>query len=448
MSPQPKHNLRNRKVICQVVLFGTYLVIAAIAILLFLNFSMSHNNQLFGRLFVCGMAFLYIGATHLLLRRNYYHAVGYLLVGFYTLLATGIVWTWSINTPIGILIFGLVIVLAGILLTARHALFTAILSGLILIGTQVAIIVNWHKPDTSWTSNASSFGDALAYCTAFSMLALISWLYNREMERSLAQARQAEAALLKQKTTLEIQVKKRTAQLRQAQLEEMQQMYRFAELGQLGVTLLHDLANHLTALTLEIEGMQSRQQSKAITRARRIIRYLDSVVDSTRERLHGSTKEKTFNIIQKTSEVVSFLNYKAAKAGVVIDWYPPARSLKYTGDQACFCQIIAIVTSNAIEAYNLPDNEAAQKKVRRVVVTMQRDKSHIIILINDWGRGIPKKEREELFKLSHSTKKTGLGLGLFIARQMVETNFSGTIELDLKSDHTEFIIKLPRANAK
>src|SRR4051812_21420069 len=101
----------------------------------------------------------------------------------------------------------------------------------------------------------SSFGDVLAYCVGFGMLALVSWLYNREMERSLRQAQGAEAALLQQKATLEVEVEKRTEELRQAQLEEMQQMYRFAELGQLGVTLLHGLANHLTALTLEIEGL-------------------------------------------------------------------------------------------------------------------------------------------------------------------------------------------------
>ncbi len=62
--------------------------------------------------------------------------------------------------------------------------------------------------------------------------------------------------------------------------------------------------------------------------------------------------------------------------------------------------------------------------------------------ISDWGMGIKKSERRHFFEPFRTTKKLGLGLGLFIARQMVETNFSGTITLSPRSDATEFIITL------
>ncbi|HSX01983.1 MAG TPA: HAMP domain-containing sensor histidine kinase [Candidatus Saccharimonadia bacterium] len=439
MSEQLGYTLRNLKVVCDVIFIGTYAVIAAIVILLLVSWSNSDASAP-GSLGVCGIAFLSIAAVQLLARRGYRQVAAYLLVLFYLLLAAGIAWSWGINLAMGTLIFGLVIVLAGILLTARHALYAAVAAGSILAIIQSAISLGWHRPDTSWTSVQSSFGDVLGYCVVFGMLALVSWLYNREMERSLAQAKQAELALRLQKATLKSQVKERTAELRRVQLEEMRQMYRFAELGQLGVTLLHDLANHLTALTLEIEGLHSEQHSQAITRAGQIIGYLEKIVDSTRERLRGDTKKQSFDIIRKTNEVVTFLHYKAAKRGVTIEWQPPAQSWSYVGDPTCFCQVVATIISNAIDAYG--PASAALSQPRRVVVVMQRDEAFITIRVSDWGKGISKSERKNLFKPFHSTKKSGLGLGLYIAQQTVETQFLGSVTLNPQSDHTEFIIKL------
>jgi signal transduction histidine kinase len=403
-----------------------------------------------GALAMCGIAALYIVAIRIVARRNH-HAAAYMLVAFHMLLAASIVWSWGINTPIGLLIFGVVIVLAGIVLTPRHALLAAAWAGLILLSIQTGIVFGWHTPDMSWAGKGSSYGDAIAYNIIFGMLALISWLYNREMEHSLTRARQAERALFQQKTLLRQKVEKRTAQLREVQLEEMQQMYRFAELGQLGVTLLHDLANHLTALTLEIEGLQSKHNSSAMARAREITGYLEEIVDSTRARLHGDTQLQTFNIIRKTTEVVNFLGYKAAKAKVAIDWQPPARSWKYKGDPTCFSQVIAILVSNAIDAYSrtAPEQQPrANANVNRIEVSMHRNATHISITISDWGKGISKSQRKDLFKPFHSTKKTGLGIGLFIARQTVVINFGGTVTLNPKSDHTEFTIRLPVRNGK
>ena len=439
MPTHQSYTLRNYKTISNVVLFGTYLTTIAITGLLLIRLNIGRSPSTLGPLAVCGLALAYIVATHVLLRRGYHHAVAYLLLLFYTLLAAGIVWTWGVNTPMGTLILGLVIVLAGILLTAHWALYAALMSTAILMGTQTAVTFKWHM-QTMPTAGGSSFGEALAYCTAFAMLALVSWLYNREMERSLAQAKQAEIALLQQKATLKMQVKERTAELRKVQLEEMQYMYHFAELGQLGVTLLHDMANHLSALTLEMEGLQSGPHPKATARAELIIGYLENLVNSTRERLQGSTQQQTFDIGRKISETIAFLHDKAAKANVVIQWHPPARSWKYKGDAASLCQVIAIITNNAIDAYK--DSDGATS-ARRVIVTIHRNRNSIVIHINDWGKGITKSARRHLFKPLHSAKKSGLGLGLYIAKQTIEMQFQGTIIIDPQLEHTRFTINLP-----
>lgn len=421
-----------------VVILGTWLVIATLAVLLGINWYVTHDTHVPGTMLLCGIAGVYVTIAYMLLRRYYYTITAYLLVIFYLVLTSSIVWSWGINAPIGPLGFGLVIVLAGILLSARHALFAGVASALTLLIIQTVAAIGWYQPDTSWTGNQSTFGDVLGYCTVFGMLALVSWLYNREMERALAHARRAETALRQQKATLRRQVKERTKDLRRVQLDEMRQMYHFAELGQAGVTLLHDLANHVTALTLEIEHIDKRHPEE-MARAQTITRYLGDLINNTRQRLHGGTQKRTFDIVRKISETVDFLHYKAVERDVTIKWQPPIGSWKYAGDPDSFGQVIAILISNAIDAYNnIPHSDE-----HHVVLTLQPSNTHISIRVEDWGKGITRSRRKLLFKPHHSTKKSGLGLGLYIAKQIVEMQFLGTMALSPKTDHTEFVIRLP-----
>lgn len=443
MLRQPGYNLATANVL-YVAIFGTWLVVVTISILLGISYFFLHHSQVFGSLLLCAFAAAYIAIAHYCSRRYYYNVAAYLLAIFYFLLASGIAWNWGINTPMSPLMFVLVIILAGILLTARHALFAGALSVLSVLLLQTLATFNWHIPNTSWSNSQSNFGDVLGYSVVFSMLALMSWLYNREMERTLAHARYAEVALLQQRTTLRRQIKERTADLRRVQIEEMRQMYHFAELGQLGITLLHDLANHVTALTLELEGAQEKRYSKEMVRAQQITNYLSEIVDSTRQRLYGGTTEQTFDIIQKINETIDFLYSKAVHNDVDIEWQAGMQSCKYIGDPASFNQIAAIIINNAIDSYK---NTSFSHK-RRVVVALQLTEKLVIIRIGDWGKGITKTQRKQLFKPHHSTKKSGLGLGLYIAKQTAEMLFSGTITLAPQSDHTEFIIKLPRTDGK
>lgn len=441
---QKAQDLRNREVVCNVVLAGTTLFVAVIFLLLLVSYFVLHHNYAADRLISCGIAFAYLGGVLALSRRKHHYVASYLIIAFYGILAATTIWQWGINTPFGILVFGLVIVLAGILLTARHALYGALLGTGTLAITHLADIQDWHHPDTSWTRVDTNFGDVIAYSAGFAFMALISWLYGREMERSLYRAWQAESDLLKEKAMLEVRVKERTLELRKTQLEEMQQMYRFAELGQLSTALLHDLANHLSVLTLEIDGLkQSKQHASAITRSKDIIHYMDNMVDDVRDQLRGNVQNRTFNVVQKISETVELLRYKAAGSNVALDWQMPEdkKQFAYTGDPVRLSQVVAIVIGNAIDAYEGSTSKRADYS-RRVVIRVVTTHNQIRIHIQDWGRGIPKSERKHLFKPFQTTKKTGMGIGLFIAKQTIEAHFAGNITLTDADNSTEFIITL------
>ncbi|HEU5187539.1 MAG TPA: hypothetical protein VFT87_03480, partial [Candidatus Saccharimonadales bacterium] len=145
---------RNNSIVHTILLWGTYLVGAAIALLLVLRSNTDSHLIVWGILF---LSFSVI-AAHLLRGSGRQRAASYLLVVFYLLLASGIAWRWGVHVPIGQLVFALAIVLAGILLTTFHALLVAIISSVQLMLICMAAHMYGYQPLT-WADGQPSLGD-------------------------------------------------------------------------------------------------------------------------------------------------------------------------------------------------------------------------------------------------------------------------------------------------
>lgn len=104
--------------------------------------------------------------------------------------------------------------------------------------------------------------------------------------------------------------------------------------------------------------------------------------------------------------------------------------------------MMANLICNGFDAYDEPSDPAEK---REVLVTATATASDVVISVNDWGKGIPAQQRPQLFEPFHSTKQTGMGMGLFIVRQIAEEHFFGSALLDESKNHTVFVVKLPKA---
>ncbi|HSW66258.1 MAG TPA: HAMP domain-containing sensor histidine kinase [Bacillota bacterium] len=439
---QQDEDIRNREIVLNMLLAGTLLMLALAFCLLLFHWLVQHYQIAATRSLSVLGALLMVGVLYTLSRRGYYRIAAFVLVGLYSLMAAAVIYQWGITIPTGELLMGLVIVLAGILLGPAYSLYVAAGAAVWLLGCQLAAEHGLIHPDWSWTLTQPSFGDALGFCLIFGLIALVSWLFNHQMERSLHRAKRAELALTHQKELLETTVEERTRELQAVQLEKIQQMYRFAELGQLSTALLHDLANHLTTLTLDIEGLEGQTRSRMLQRAKRSIRYIDDMVLRVRDQLHGRVSDRVFSVSSEVDEVVKILNHRAQQAHVVLRWQTAMdrKSLKIYGEPIKFRQLMANLISNGIDAY-----EGVETERREVLVTADVQKNKVVVTVNDWGKGIPKDQREQLFEPFYSTKKTGMGMGLFIAKQICEEHFRGSIAVNADAEHTAFIVRLKKA---
>jgi signal transduction histidine kinase len=109
----------------------------------------------------------------------------------------------------------------------------------------------------------------------------------------------------------------------------------------------------------------------------------------------------------------------------------------FNGDDDCLRQLFA----------NLLDNAVAHTRAGGVVTAQTGvSERQISVRITDQGEGIPAADRERIFErfTRLDQRRPGAGLGLPIARWMVEAH-GGTVELESSgSDGSVFVVTLPR----
>ncbi|WP_194768281.1 sensor histidine kinase [Tamlana sp. I1] len=104
-------------------------------------------------------------------------------------------------------------------------------------------------------------------------------------------------------------------------------------------------------------------------------------------------------------------------------------------------QLIRVVTNlvkNAIQA--MPGENTP-----KIVVQVSEVKDNVVILVSDNGSGISEESREKVFEPKFTTKTSGMGLGLAMVKNIVET-YNGTISFVSEKDKgTTFKVVFPKA---
>lgn len=419
-----------------VLYFGTLITASILFILLATDFLYGKNpTALSLELSLC--ALVYLAIVGYVLYRKAYFITTILMLLLYFAIATASALIWSINVPVSVLMFGFVIVSSGFLLGSR-AIFPVTLTVIVTIFFLQALAPLINISVSRWERTPSSPADAIGYVTFYSIYALTAWLYSRKMEYSLQEALQAQAALAIQRRRLARELATQSQTLQDVRIDEMRQLYRFAELGQLTVISLHDLANQISVLALDIDS--TSQHSHSIEQTKQSITAVESLIAQARSYVDGVHRE-TFNAVATATKTINSLTYRARRSNVqlVLRKSTHRSSFELFADPTRFTQVISILILNAIEAsktvHTLPRN--------KVHVKIQLEPYAMKIIVSDNGTPIPSAQRQRLFHLQKSDKKNGNGIGLFIAKTVVESHFHGKLSFEDSLDTKHFIIELP-----
>lgn len=433
---------RRREFIFNVLIMGLLVLgTSSFLLVLFKFITMGSSYQGVNPIFVFIPVAIY-STLYALSRRAHYRFASYTLIAIIFLIGTATMYMWGIQLNIGTLIYALVVVMAGILIGTRFAVIVTALSALLLLSLVYLAEKKIHLPDISWNQATGNYADAITFSVALGIIALVSWLSNREIYKSLNRARKSEAMLKEERDLLEVRVEERTKELKETQLEKMMQLYRFAEFGRISAGLLHDLTNPLTAVELNLEQLNSKKRSGLVKRALAGIHHMEEYVDAARKQFKKQTEMKVFSVQDEILQAIKILSQKARRARVGINMEKIRPAAELYGNPIKFNQLMVNLLSNAVDAYDRQTGKAA----REVSIGVKKNKKDVVITVKDQGRGFPQRNAQKIFEPFYTTKKSGkgMGIGLSISKNIVNNDFFGTITAKSSTKSgTTFTIVLP-----
>jgi signal transduction histidine kinase len=219
-------------------------------------------------------------------------------------------------------------------------------------------------------------------------------------------------------------------------------LQRFAELGRLSASLLHEISNPLSVALIHLDQVND-QTSHNIKSLRRSLNRLTLYVNAARGQMRHESSTSNFYMDSQIQDVKRLVR-PIAKVNFVRLKINKSPRLYLKGDPLQFQQILVNLIVNAIEAYP----QATMISPDRIVSVNTRTSSRFVTIdVADRGSGIAKGQLPKLFQPFYTTKGInghGLGLGLVIVRRYIENGFKGSIRVDSGSRKgTHFIIKLP-----
>jgi len=142
----------------------------------------------------------------------------------------------------------------------------------------------------------------------------------------------------------------------------------------------------------------------------------------------GSTPEmKNEDLIKVIERVIAYFERRIPQSGKNIELVIDIKN----GSENAKQHFIAKINSELFEwvLENLTKNaiDAIEEKTGKITYQLSEDKKHIYLDVMDTGRGIDLKYRKEIFRPGFSTKKRGWGLGLSLAKRIIEEYHKGEI---------------------
>jgi signal transduction histidine kinase len=449
---EPKSNnedARRRELILNIILCGIILLVAFLEIQLarkVLEQGASHRGQSllsFSLILLSLISLLYLS------RRGYFIISSYVLIAIYSVSSTYGMYRWGFEIPQSLLAYATIIVASSILISTRFSLLiTSALSG-IMIAIAYGQTHNVIHAQLYWRQTNLEWHTAIGQAVVFFLIMAISWLSNRETEKSLIRARNSERALKAERDSLEIKIQERTKELKIVQAEKISELYRFAKFGKLSAGIFHDLINPLTAVNvsvgqlsknvmegnIDIKGIAETKEylSKAIKAAGRMQDFILTVEKQIRTQ-EIANRFLQFSLNEEIEQTLELLSHKSRKNNVSLH-FSASKEITTWGNAIKFHQIAANLISNAIDSYDkAPYSNPTNEKSVEIILT---EKMGLITFeVRDCGCGILPEFMEKVFDPFFTTKEAkGIGLGLSTAKEAVEKEFAGTINVASNHPH-------------
>ncbi|ACM19237.1 sensor histidine kinase [Geotalea daltonii FRC-32] len=251
---------------------------------------------------------------------------------------------------------------------------------------------------------------------------------------------------------LEQRVMERTAELVKAlkdlhQKEHMLlQQSRLAAMGEMISNIAHQWRQPLNSLGLNIqrlslyhdEGKLSKEVlDQSVDVSMKLIQHMSQTIDDFRNFFKPDKEKLSFKASVVVANVIALITGSFNHNQITIDLECVDDPIIY-GYQNEYSQVLLNILMNARDAF-----ETCSHHNRRVLITTCLRKAKSVITICDNAGGIPADILEKVFDPYFTTKGPhGTGIGLFLAKNIIERGMHGRLTARNTGEGAEFAIEV------
>jgi signal transduction histidine kinase len=210
-------------------------------------------------------------------------------------------------------------------------------------------------------------------------------------------------------------------------MTELAHANRQATAGELSSSIAHELNQPLGAiltnaetaeLILDSPSPDLSEVKEILVDIRRDDLRASEVIHRMRSLLRRTPFEtRDIDLNDTMREVFELLSAQASARNIALDLQPSPGALHVKGDPVQLQQVILNLIVNSMDAMAaMPDHRTVVGR------TEVNGRSSAVISISDSGPGIPPNRLNEVFDPFFTTKKQGMGIGLSIARTIVQAH--------------------------
>jgi len=237
----------------------------------------------------------------------------------------------------------------------------------------------------------------------------------------------------------------------QRQNMELARVGRVALMGELAASLAHEVNNPIGAMVANASAAQrliaagkleteelNELLADIVADGRRAGEIVQGIRNMVRK---GKERRSSIEINDTIQDLLRIIHAEAVGRDVTvvteIDW----EGCRVMADRVQLLQVLLNLTMNGFEAMSVIRSNAR----RLIIRTGRNENGEICISVRDSGPGFPGGLAEQLFEPFFSTKAEGTGMGLAIARSIIEAH-GGTLSGENCEDGGAcFIVRLPQA---
>jgi len=230
------------------------------------------------------------------------------------------------------------------------------------------------------------------------------------------------------------------------------QQSKLAEMGDMIAAIAHQWNEPLVELSALVQDIQTSYLLKElkdievndfVKDSMVQIKYMSRTLNDFRNFLKPSTKKKLFSISKALSDINEIIGKQVFYSNIkmTFNYKNKNEELLIYGYENEFKQVLLNLINNAKN--KIIDKHLNTNKKGNITINIQRLINYNIIeIIDDAGR-IDENIIHSIFQPYFTTKTDGTGLGLYMAKVIIEDKMRGIISVRNEGDNVIFTIKLP-----